>query len=1365
MRRFGVLFFAVNLALISCRVAVASTWTGGTNANWSNGANWSGGEPNSTSTALFNAGFPNGTTTPLLIDTTGLQVLNLNFDTFGFYDGVTADTGYTIGTSGGNPLTIANGGTVSLLNTFDGTDITESINAPLTLAGGTITFDNAASLASGDVLSFGGTIGASAGTTLTLAGPGKGVINGAITNGSSGLNLNITGGVWTLNGANTYSGTTTFSDSVVTLTGSDTSLANNGLLNGGGINYFTYAPSGSGSATQVVHSVNGSNIQNIYVLNPGTTSSATLNFQSISEGHENDYVILGGASSTAKIQFGQPTTTFFNTGSYYGTSLASPSSSYVAYDATLGSFRAINYGVDAGSALSPGGATIASGATVAGGGSIGSSTYVQTTGAITAQTSTTIHTLTIDGGYDFTLGSGQTLTLNDGGLLKTGGNAATISGGTVTSGGATPLVVHTDEAGDVLTISSAIGSSETGGITKEGYGELILSGTNSYSGGNYLIDGTLDITGNDSGVSGATTLTGGTLDIGSSTALGSGILTLVGYPSFTANLDNTSGGTLVLSNGLSLTTSTTLNFLGSSNLTFNGAVSLPAGTVPVLNIEKGTLTLGGNMASTNGGLTVTGPGTLVLAGTEDYTGTTTINSGNLEITGNAGAGTISFLSAGGGVNTLTYAPTAGGTQQVTNVGGGALRNTFVVNAAGGSTVLNFPAINNASENDYVILGGASSTAKIQFGQPTTTFFNTVSYYGTSLASPSSSYVAYDATLGSFRAINYGVDAGSALSPGGATIASGATVAGGGSIGSSTYVQTTGAITAQTTTSINTLTIDGGYNFTLGSGQVLTLNDGGLLKTGGNSATMSGGTLTTGGSKSLTIHTDEASDVMTISSAIGSMSGGITKQGAGTLVLNGTSTYSGATTITNGTLDITGNSSGAGGTYNVEDGTLQIGTGGSVASTAAVTLGDSTLNGTLVLGDSSGAVSATIANLSVLGSSTGTGNAVVNGNTADSSASTLTVNNATMDIYTGVLGGSGTNNNNLNLTKSGAGTLDLTGVNTYTGTTSVQNGIVQIGGSAGSLSSSTAVVLGSGSNSGILQLGDGTAAVNQTVSSLTTSGSGSANAVVGGYTGNSTLTVNNNSDDSYTGVIGGAGPNYNNVALVKSGTGTLTLGGANTYTGGTTVTAGKLAVNGSVAGNVAAQGGAEVGGSGSIGGTISGAGAVGPGNSPGILSAASVNPSAGTSFNFEFTLNGAPTYGSSTASGNDVLHLEGGSPFTAALTAGNVINLYFAGAGSYLGGFFVNGSDNLSANIANATFNYYIADATGAISYNGNNYELTSGTESTIAAVNAAFADGTVSGYTEEFTASAVPEPSTYVLMFGGLFLLGLRLRRKASLLE
>jgi fibronectin-binding autotransporter adhesin len=954
MRRFGVLFFAVNLALISCRVAVASTWTGGTNANWSNGANWSGGEPNSTSTALFNAGFPNGTTTPLLIDTTGLQVLNLNFDTFGFYDGVTADTGYTIGTSGGNPLTIANGGTVSLLNTFDGTDITESINAPLTLAGGTITFDNAASLASGDVLSFGGTIGASAGTTLTLAGPGKGVINGAITNGSSGLNLNITGGVWTLNGANTYSGTTTFSDSVVTLTGSDTSLANNGLLNGGGINYFTYAPSGSGSATQVVHSVNGSNIQNIYVLNPGTTSSATLNFQSISEGHENDYVILGGASSTAKIQFGQPTTTFFNTGSYYGTSLASPSSSYVAYDATLGSFRAINYGVDAGSALSPGGATIASGATVAGGGSIGSSTYVQTTGAITAQT---------------------------------------------------------------------------------------------------------------------------------------------------------------------------------------------------------------------------------------------------------------------------------------------------------------------------------------------------------------------------------------------------------------------------TTSINTLTIDGGYNFTLGSGQVLTLNDGGLLKTGGNSATMSGGTLTTGGSKSLTIHTDEASDVMTISSAIGSMSGGITKQGAGTLVLNGTSTYSGATTITNGTLDITGNSSGAGGTYNVEDGTLQIGTGGSVASTAAVTLGDSTLNGTLVLGDSSGAVSATIANLSVLGSSTGTGNAVVNGNTADSSASTLTVNNATMDIYTGVLGGSGTNNNNLNLTKSGAGTLDLTGVNTYTGTTSVQNGIVQIGGSAGSLSSSTAVVLGSGSNSGILQLGDGTAAVNQTVSSLTTSGSGSANAVVGGYTGNSTLTVNNNSDDSYTGVIGGAGPNYNNVALVKSGTGTLTLGGANTYTGGTTVTAGKLAVNGSVAGNVAAQGGAEVGGSGSIGGTISGAGAVGPGNSPGILSAASVNPSAGTSFNFEFTLNGAPTYGSSTASGNDVLHLEGGSPFTAALTAGNVINLYFAGAGSYLGGFFVNGSDNLSANIANATFNYYIADATGAISYNGNNYELTSGTESTIAAVNAAFADGTVSGYTEEFTASAVPEPSTYVLMFGGLFLLGLRLRRKASLLE
>jgi len=52
-------------------------------------------------------------------------------------------------------------------------------------------------------------------------------------------------------------------------------------------------------------------------------------------------------------------------------------------------------------------------------------------------------------------------------------------------------------------------------------------------------------------------------------------------------------------------------------------------------------------------------------------------------------------------------------------------------------------------------------------------------------------------------------------------------------------------------------------------------------------------------------------------------------------------------------------------------------------------------------------------------------------------------------------------------------------------------------------------------------------------------------------------------------------------------------------------------------------------------TISGAGKIGPGNSPGILTAESLDPSGGTGFILEFT-DVSPNYGDATTSFNDVL---------------------------------------------------------------------------------------------------------------------------------
>src|SRR5205814_1424898 len=73
------------------------------------------------------------------------------------------------------------------------------------------------------------------------------------------------------------------------------------------------------------------------------------------------------------------------------------------------------------------------------------------------------------------------------------------------------------------------------------------------------------------------------------------------------------------------------------------------------------------------------------------------------------------------------------------------------------------------------------------------------------------------------------------------------------------------------------------------------------------------------------------------------------------------------------------------------------------------------------------------------------------------------------------------------------------------------------------------------------------------------------------------------------------------------------------------------------------------------------GTIAPGNSPGILTASSVDASAGINFDFEFTQIGSPTYSNAANSGNDLLHLTGGSPFLSALTSTNQITIDFSGA--------------------------------------------------------------------------------------------------------
>ncbi|NBU69517.1 MAG: hypothetical protein EBS49_07915, partial [Verrucomicrobia bacterium] len=209
-----------------------------------------------------------------------------------------------------------------------------------------------------------------------------------------------------------------------------------------------------------------------------------------------------------------------------------------------------------------------------------------------------------------------------------------------------------------------------------------------------------------------------------------------------------------------------------------------------------------------------------------------------------------------------------------------------------------------------------------------------------------------------------------------------------------------------------------------------------------------------------------------------------------------------------------------------------------------------------------------------------------------------------------------------------------------------------------------------------------------------------------------LTVDGNTSSEFSGSIHGAGN------FTKKGTNIVVLGGTNTYTGATAVDAGKLVVNGALATNGAVNiaSGAVLAGSGRVG-NLAGAGSVDAGNSPGILTATSLSLSGGLDFNFElFGFN--PNYTSAINSGNDIVRLTGSTPFGNDFSAANALNFYltlpsnfaFGTAQVFTGGFLADFANTLSSagtqwlsNIKKATLNFFVADNTGGVNYNGNKY--------------------------------------------------------------
>ena len=189
----------------------------------------------------------------------------------------------------------------------------------------------------------------------------------------------------------------------------------------------------------------------------------------------------------------------------------------------------------------------------------------------------------------------------------------------------------------------------------------MLTGASSYTGGTYVRAGTLQ---GDSG-----SLQGNILDNASvvfdqttdgtysGVLSGSGTLTKIGTGTLVLAETNTySGGTILDEGTVSVSADANLG-VASGSLTFDGgtlettasfdssrAVTLEAGG-GTIDTEVGTLTLSGVVGG-SGALTKTGDGTLVLTGTNTYSGGTNLDAGTVSVSrdenlGNAG-GLLTF---------------------------------------------------------------------------------------------------------------------------------------------------------------------------------------------------------------------------------------------------------------------------------------------------------------------------------------------------------------------------------------------------------------------------------------------------------------------------------------------------------------------------------------------------------------------------------------------------------------------------------------------------------------------------------------------------------------------------------------------------
>jgi fibronectin-binding autotransporter adhesin len=534
---------------------------------------------------------------------------------------------------------------------------------------------------------------------------------------------------------------------------------------------------------------------------------------------------------------------------------------------------------------------------------------------------------------DTTLAAG-TLAINSSSSLGASGSMLVFSGSST-------LQINTGftAARDYLINSGVTGTIDTqaytftnsgiisgaGALTKTGAGTRIMTGLNSYTGMTTVSQGTMQAgDGTTDGYFGSGGITNNaTLIYNNNAALLSYPLDISGYGTFekkgSGNLTFTgtktySGATIISSGTLQLGDGTEDGSIASSTSITNNSTVLYnlIGSSSYANVISGS-----------GTLTKTGAGTLTLSGSNTYTGQTTISGGTLGVSSNANLGAV----ATGATINLNGGTLQASTNDITLDNSGENKRGIVLGSGGGTFDT---ATSNKTLTVTGAISGSGALTKTGAGNLTLTGLNT--YTGATIVNGGTLNIAADRCLGTAPE----------------TITAGQLVLNGSTLAATDSFELNsnrGVQLAATSTldvaSGKTLTYSGGVAgqgglIKSGTGTLellgrnqfagdITHNDGTIvinssMSLGSYVEGESGGQLIFAGDATLQLAADvnsarsfvfntgktAAIDTDGHSFAQGGVfsgSGALTKVGVGSLTLTGTNTYSGVTTINDGTLQI------------------------------------------------------------------------------------------------------------------------------------------------------------------------------------------------------------------------------------------------------------------------------------------------------------------------------------------------------------------------------------------------------------------------------------------------------------------------------